>query len=593
MAAFDWKTLFFGLIGGLGMFLFGMRLMSEGLRSAASDRLRSILSTITKNTYIAIATGAAVTALVQSSSATTVLVVGLVNAGLLTLKQAICIVLGANVGTTITAWMVSAMAFLKPSAYALPAIGIGFAMMHLGRRRPIKQWGQVLLGFGILFFGLSVMKEGFNPLRDSDHMAEVMAAFSTSPLLAVLVGTVLTMLLQSSSATIAIVQVLAFQGVIPFSAALPLILGDNIGTTITVEIAAVGGNRTAHRTARSHTLFNVIGVAIILPFIYNGWYGALVERLIPGELTPGSVMVHIAAAHTLFNVINANLWAPAVDLLCRLVKRLIPGDEPTFPETRPKHLERHLLEDPSMAIQATIEELVHMAEVARETARMALEAFFSGDASRIQRIRCSEEALDNLQIAITDYLIEISQRHPDEADAQRFPVLIHSVNDLEKVGDYCYNLTQLVERMNREGLKIPPPAIPSLRALSERVDRMMALLIEGLRERSLEETETIMEIEAEIDRLRDEGREQQIARLLAREGDPRAEILSMDLATNVEKMADHITNIAQALKGDLSWVSRLEKASGCPQAPASRDPKDADGSSRGKPCGIGTPAAGP
>lgn len=560
MASLDWKTLIFGLIGGLGMFLFGMRFMSEGLRSVASERLRSILSTLTRNTYIAIAAGAAATALIQSSSAMTVLVVGFVNAGLLTLTQALCIVLGANIGTTITAWMVSAMAFLNPSTYALPAIGFGFAMTQISKRRQVKQWGQVILGFGILFFGLNVMKEGFSPLKDSASAATFLGAFGTNPLLGVLVGTVFTMALQSSSATIAIVQVLAFQGVIPFSVALPLILGDNIGTTITVEIAAIGGNRTAHRTARSHSLFNVIGVALLLPFIYNGWYSALIQRLIPGELTTASVMVHIAAAHTLFNVINANLWAPAVNVLARAVTRLLPGEEERPPVTRPKHLEKHLLENPRAAIEATIEELVHMAEVAQDTVRVALSSFFSADEKRIPDVRRAEAALDNLQIAITDYLIEIFERHPDETDSRMLPVLIHSVNDLEKVGDYCFNLTQLVERMNADGLRIPKPAAPKLRALAETVDRMMGELIHGLRERSLESADRILALESEIDELRDDARREEIARLLKRKEDPRAEIISMDFATNIEKMGDHITNIAQALKGDLSWVSKLEKA---------------------------------
>ncbi len=560
MQSLDWKTLLFGLIGGLGMFLFGMRLMSDGLRSVGSERMRSILAGLTRNTFAAILIGTAVTSLIQSSSATTVLVVGLVNAGLLALKQAVGIVLGANIGTTVTAWMVSAMAFLKPSTYALPAIGIGFLISQVARKQKVKQWGQVLLGFGILFFGLSIMKDGFGPLKESARAASMLGSFGTNPLLGVLVGTAFTMLLQSSSATIAIVQVLAFQGVIPFSAALPLILGDNIGTTITVQIAAFGGTRAARRTAVSHTLFNVIGVIIILPFIYNGWYSVLVQRLVPGLLTPASAMVHIAAAHTLFNVVNVMLWVPAIGFLTRLATRFVPGEDVALPPSGPKHLARHLLETPGAAIQATVEELAHMAEVARDTARLSFASFFAGDDSRIREIRCSESGLDELQIAITDYLIEISERHPHERDTRMFPVLIHSVNDLEKVGDYCFNLTQLIERMKSENLTIPEEALPNLHAIAERVDRMMSHLIQGLKSRSVAEAEPILALESEIDSLRDNSRRRQIDRLLAHKDDPRAEILCMDFATNLEKMADHVTNIAQALKEDLSWVSRLVQA---------------------------------
>jgi len=260
------KDLIFGLIGGLGFFFFGMQLMSGGLKKIAGERLKKILHMATKIPIVAILVGAAMTCLMQSSSATTVMVVGFVNAGLLVLKQAISVVIGANIGTTCTAWIVSSMSVFKVTQYALPAVGIGFALMKLGRTRKARFWGQVLMGFGFLFLGLSFMKDAFAPLKNSQHVKDMFVVLSDNPLLGILIGIIFTVLLQSSSATVAIIQVLAFNGLISFPAAIPIILGDNIGTTVTAQMAAVGTNLAARRTAMAHTLFNVIGVTYMLFF---------------------------------------------------------------------------------------------------------------------------------------------------------------------------------------------------------------------------------------------------------------------------------------------------------------------------------------
>ena len=249
----------FSLIGGLGFFFYGMQIMSEGLKNIAGEKLKNILHMATKISIIGVLVGAAVTCLIQSSSATTVMVVGFVNAGLLQLKQAICVVMGANIGTTFTAWLVSSMGVFKVTNYALPAVGLGFAIMKLGRTKKTRFFGQTLMGFGFLFIGLSFMKEGFAPLKNSPRMQEIFVSLSDNPILGVLVGVVFTVILQSSSATIAIVQVLAFNGLITIEAAIPIILGDNIGTTITAQLAAIGTNLNARRAAMSHTIFNVIG----------------------------------------------------------------------------------------------------------------------------------------------------------------------------------------------------------------------------------------------------------------------------------------------------------------------------------------------
>lgn len=281
-------------LGGLGLFLFGMGLMSEGLKKVAGRKLRRIVESMTKMPFVAFLVGLGVTALVQSSSATTVMIIGFVNAGLLTLKQAICVIIGTNVGTTVTAWLVSisGIGALKITLYALPAVGIGFFMRALGKTRKTKSTGQIMLGFGVLFVGIAFMKEGFEPLERSEKIKALFIALSERPLLAILAGTLLTTLLQSSSAAIAIVQLLAMEGAFGsewqsvLNVSIPFVLGGNIGTTITAQLAALQANLNAKRAARAHTFFNILGVIIAYPFVYLGWFSTLVGLISPWELGP-------------------------------------------------------------------------------------------------------------------------------------------------------------------------------------------------------------------------------------------------------------------------------------------------------------------
>ena len=273
----------FKTVGGLGLFLFGMGLMSDGLKKVAGRKLRQLLESLTKRPVIAVLIGALTTCLIQSSSATTVMTIGFVNAGLLTLKQALCVVLGANIGTTLTAWLVSGLGVFKITSYALPAIGVGFLMQVIGKTQRRRSIGQIVLGFGILFIGIGFMQEAFGPLADNEDVKEALIWLGRNPIFAVLAGTIITMLLQSSSASIAIVQLLAFEGAfggdwdVALRVAIPFILGDNIGTTITAQIAALRASRNAKRVAWGHTIFNVIGVLYVLPLVWGGYYADFVE----------------------------------------------------------------------------------------------------------------------------------------------------------------------------------------------------------------------------------------------------------------------------------------------------------------------------
>jgi len=421
----------FYVIGGLGLFLLGMRTMSDALRRAAGDRMRRILRILTHNIVISVLAGAGITCLIQSSSATTVMVVGFVNAGLMTLTQAIGVIMGANIGTTITAWLVSTIGLLKAlkiTNYALPAIGIGFAISVIGKRQR-RHWGSVLLGFGLLFFGLSLMKDAFDPIGQSEQATALLKRVAGNPLLGLLIGMVITMLVQSSSATIAIVQLLAFSGAINFVQALPIMFGDDIGTTITAQIASVGTNTHARRAARAHLVFNILGVCIFLPF-YKPFAG-FIETIYPGPLNEATVMAHIALSHTVFKVANTLIFIGMPGVLVAIVKRLVPGEADVV-HMEPQYLEAHLVSTPSIALEQARREVVRMMDLAASAVRNASDAFFNNAPAQLKLVSQKEDAIDNLQNKITQYLIHISRENLGTTEASELPVLLHSVNDIGK-----------------------------------------------------------------------------------------------------------------------------------------------------------------
>ena len=420
---------FSGVIGGLGLFFFGMQFMSEGLKNIAGDKLKKILHMATKIPIIGILAGASVTCLIQSSSATTVIVVGFVNAGLLVLKQAICVVMGANIGTTFTAWIVSSMSVFKITNYALPAIGIGLCLMKLGKTKNTKFWGQTIMGFGLLFIGLSFMKDSFAPLKQSEWIKNIFINLSHNPILGVLTGIIFTILLQSSSATIAIVQILAFNGVIGLDSAIPIILGDNIGTTITAQMASFGANLAAKRTAMSHTLFNVIGTIYMLFLVYTGWFIKIIDFFIPGDFFAINIMVCIAIIHSAFNIINTIVFYPFISWLEKASIWLVPKRKDSI-ELGPQYLEKNLLSTPSIALEQAKKETIYMLHLAKKFVINSTKTFLNKDKKNNKATKDIENALDKLQSEIIQYLVELSKKNLTEEDAEVLPVLIHSVNDI-------------------------------------------------------------------------------------------------------------------------------------------------------------------
>jgi phosphate:Na+ symporter len=547
----------FMLIGGLGLFFFGMQSMSEGLKNIAGDRLKNILRMVTKLPVIGILVGAAVTCFIQSSSATTVMVVGFVNAGLLALKQAISVVMGANIGTTFTAWLVSSMAVFKITNYALPAVGIGFAIKVFGRTKNARFWGQALMGFGLLFLGLGFMKEAFDPLKDSQHIKDIFATFSRNPLLGVLVGMLITMLIQSSSATIAIVQVMAFNGIISFPAAIPLMLGDDIGTTITAQLSAVGTNISARRTAMSHTLFNVIGVGYFMIFVYNGWFVKAVDFIVPGEITLKNIMFHIAIANSAFKIINALVFLPFIGFLEKMSIMLVPKKKGAI-EPGPQYLEKHLLNTPPIALEQARRESVRMMGLASKSVTVGVRSFLENDLSEIKAVPKFEQAVDNLQSEITRYLIELSQRTLTPEESEELPVLIHTVNDIERIGDHSENIVELAERKIEKKLPFTDEAIKELKLMWNEVNSMMIETEEALRKNDSRKAETALMREQKINHLQIELKKSHVKRLNSGACDLKSGIIFIDMVDNMEKIGDHLTNVAQGVIGGMRWTYKGE-----------------------------------
>jgi len=552
------KDMIFGLVGGLGLFLFGMELLSDGLKKAAGQKVRKLLTILTKHRVVAMLVGALVTCLVQSSSATTIMTVGFVNAGLLTLKQALSVVLGANIGTTFTAWLVSSLAVFKITTYSLPAIGIGFFLRMFCKTQKMRNLGQILLGFGILFTGIDFMKDAFGPLQGSEQVQQMLIKIGHNPLLAVFAGTIITMLLQSSSATIAILQILAFNGAfgtewdVALRVVIPFILGDNIGTTITAQIAALGTSLPARRTAMGHTLFNVIGVLYMLPLVSLGWFGNAVEWITPLRLTQGTIMVHIAVAHSAFNVFNSLLFLPFIKILETIVIKLVPAKEGDIIST-PVVLEEHLLNTPEIAIEQAKREILRMSQVAKDSMLASIDGIKFDNRKKLEATLNMEDVVDNFQYEITSYLALLARKELSDELSTELPVLLHTVNDLERVGDHAVNIAEIATRKIDKKLSFSEPAQKELEQLKDEVEQMFERIIWALENNSIDSAKLALANENNLNKMQVKFRRSHVKRMAERVCIPEMGIIFIDFVDNVEKIGDHLTNIAQSIIGGLQW----------------------------------------
>ncbi|HZK24073.1 MAG TPA: Na/Pi cotransporter family protein [Oscillospiraceae bacterium] len=526
------------LFGGLALFLYGMTLMASGMQKAAGDRLRKILEFLTTKPIVAVLTGALATMLVQSSSTTTVMLVGFVNAGLMTLTQAVGTILGANIGTTITAQLVS----FKVSNLVYPAITIGGLLNFFGGRRSYRYFGQAILGFGILFLGMTVMSESMEPLRQNQFFINLMVSFGRIPILGVLIGAVFTGIIQSSSATTGIVIAMTMQGVLGLPAALAMTLGSNIGTCVTALLACIGTGLSARRAAVAHLLFNVTGVVIALVF-FNQFLDFVL-------LTGNSVTRQTANAHTLFNVINTLLFLPFLKQFVAVVTRLVPGEEAAI-EMGAKYLDKHILRTPDIALNGVRQECLRMAAQAREMVSEAMQYLIKGDKKIVQHVQQKEDLVDSLEKEITIYLAELAQHSLTQEQSREMSALMHVVNDLERIGDHAQNIIQLAEEKNEDRLPFSELAIDELQEMYEKVDEMITMAIAAFAKNDMHLAGEVVDQDDIVDNIERSLRRSHISRINDQVCFPPSGVIFLDVISNLERIADHSTNFAQVVLEDI------------------------------------------
>lgn len=537
----------FSIVGGLALFLYGIGLMGTGLQKIAGERLRRILALLTTSPWTGTLIGAGVTAIIQSSSATTVMVIGFVNAGLMTLTQAIGVIFGANIGTTVTAQLLA----FKITHYALPMLAVGFAIQFFGKKDVYKYFGLFLLGFGILFVGLKMMTDMTKPLVENEAVRQSFVRYSENVVLGILAGMIITFIVQSSSATVGLVLALASVGLISLNGAIPLILGDNIGTTITALLASLGAGRSAKRAAVAHLMFNIIGALIVLALL------PFYLRVI--TYTATDIARQIANAHTLFNVINALIFLPFTALYAKLITLIIPGEDRVY-ATGPKYIDDGLLRVPSVAINQTIKEIAGMLETTRQMIKDAMAGLFEGNTARLAEVAHQEEAVDLLQLAVTEYVTELSQRQLGVAESEMIPMLLHSVNDVERIGDHAENLVELAERKLQRKIPFSEEALDSIRQLHTQIDEMIEKTIQALQTDDSEIAEWVIQQEANMDDVIDKFQQEHMQRLEQGRCNVYAGLIFLDLINNFEKIGDHLTNIAEAVLGRFHRAAHYPKS---------------------------------
>lgn len=529
----------FGLVGGLGLFLFGMRSMADGLQKTAGDRLKRLLEVLTTNRISGVLMGALVTALLQSSSTTTVMTVGFVNARLLTLQQAVGVIMGANIGTTVTAQLIA----FRLEQYALPTIGIGVALVMFARRERARYVGQALMGFGMLFLGLEVMTDSLRPLREAQVVKNLLLSLGATPLLGVLVGAGITVAVQSSSAAIGLLQSMAAEGLVPIQSALPILFGDNIGTTITAVLSSIGASVAAKRAAAVHVVFNVVGTVIFL---------LLLPILTPIVVaTSADIVRQIANAHAMFNIANTIIQLPFAALIVWLVVKLVPDRGEKREELDgPRHLDNRFLDTPSVAINLTKDELREMAGLARETVSLPLATLLDGGSrENIDKAFAIEKRVNSLNRAITEYLSKLGGEKLSEDQSGMVAAILSNVADVERVGDHGENIAELVQLSMQEQLSFTEAAREELKALAETTLKAYDLALQSWIESDKSKARQVFELEKEVDVMEKELRAGHIERLNKAECHPTSGIVFLDLASNLERIADHAANIADHVAG--------------------------------------------
>ena len=527
------------LAGGLGLFLFGMKLMGDGLEMAAGSKLRGMIERLTKNKYMGALVGLVVTAVIQSSSATTVMVVGFVNAGLMNLAQAVGVIMGANIGTTVTGVMIA----INLTAIAPIAVLIGVVMISFIKRNSVKHIGQIIAGFGILFMGMKMMSTAMEPLSESEVFTSLMTSFS-NPLLGVLVGLVFTAIIQSSSASVGVLQALGAAGAITLPSAIYVIYGQNIGTCVTALISSVGTSKTARRTAVVHLMFNVFGAILFIVISMLFPFAELVQRI-----APGSVMAQISIVHVIFNIVCTAIMLPLSSLLVKVACKVIPGSDPVKSSNSLAYLDARILSTPPVAVAQLFKEVDRMGQLAKETLGMAMDALITQDNPKVDQIYENENTINFLNRGIAEYLVKINGLDLEDYDRQALGSMYHVISDMERIGDHSENLCELAQTLKKSKQKFSPWAVEQATEMRNRVEAMLeeALQMFASRETQPQMAADINRREEIIDDATQELKDLHIERLNQGKCSVVAGTVFMDMLTNLERIADHCTNIAYSM----------------------------------------------
>ena len=532
------------MIGGLSLFLFGMNLMGQALERRAGDKLRSLLDRMTSGVFAGFLTGLCITAIIQSSSATTVMVVGFVNSGLMTLRQAINVIIGANVGTTVTAWLLSLsgidsgnlwVQLLKPSSFTPVLALIGIINYMFCRSSKKKDTGMILLGFATLMFGMETMSGAVAGLKDVPAFTNLFIAFK-NPVLGVLAGAILTAVIQSSSASVGILQALAVTGSVSYAAAIPIIMGQNIGTTVTAMISSIGTNKNAKRAAVVHLLFNVIGVVVLLTL-----FCIVRAALAPALLNESATMYGIAVAHSAFNLLCTAILLPAGSLLEKLACRIVPDDARVEVVTE---LDERLLPTPSLALRQSRAVACEMAECSVRALNNALTALSANTPELAQSIRDDEERCDHYEDILGTYLVKLSSQKLGRAESEESTELLKTIGDFERISDHAVNILSSAEEMTRKGLTFSASAKNELITVTSAIREILSLALKAFERRDTGIASQVEPLEQVIDTLKEQMRTRHILRMQQGQCSIEAGFVLSDLLTDLERTSDHCSNIA-------------------------------------------------
>jgi len=544
----------FGFLGGLGLFLYGMHIMADGMQKTAGGKMQQFLSKITDNRFTAILLGAVITAIIQSSGATTVMVVGFVSAGMLSLVQAVGVIMGANIGTTITAWIVSlgtigdSLKLFQPGFYAPLMIGIGAIFILFSKSDKKKTIGEIVLGLGMLFLGLDLMAGNIKPFTGAPIFSEAFRLLGGNPILGIIVGIVVTALMQSSSASVGILQTLAFNGVVNTAAAIYITLGQNIGSCVTAIISSVGSSRTAKRAAAIHLLFNTMGAIVfgILGFVVFTVNTKLANHTINA--------VEISIFHTFFNLTMTTLLYPFAGLLVKLSGMIVRGKDDEVVEAKKEpilQLDERVLLTPAFAVQSGSVEVARMGSIALKSLNAAMGAINTKSLDDLKTVAQCEQTLDDMQEALTEYLIKVDNLSLSESQKKHVNNLFNMVTDIERVGDHADNLSENAKYMIDNNLEFSDLAKEDLAEISKDAIDAFETAINASGANALGAVRKVNKLEDKVDMLEDELREKHIDRLTKGECNPQSGIAFLDIISNLERVSDHATNIAGYVKNEI------------------------------------------